>query len=1355
MATESPRAVLPTGIVAAIVFAAALVALLVLLDGGGEGGVVRLVDYDPRSIEAAVEEGLAPVRLTPSSELRVTGRQVRWLDDSGQPFLESPTVTMTVRLGATPDGGVLLSAGVIHEPRVRLVQLSEERWNYERPLAGFLGDGRRGDTGAGLAIHLREFTVVGGYVLVDLLDARYEARSLNVQLASAQLSGPGLDAPTFRIRRADAELVLPDTAEGRLTRDVTVADALIRLVDGTMVFDVDRATFGTSRLAALQGVWDPAVGGYGLDMRLTGVDARVADLPWLPGEVPEGAAGSFELRIQPRPGDRTLLTLTQLDLRAPGSTATGSFRVVIGGPRPIIEGVDVRVDPLALDLVEAFTGPLPYGGSVTGTIRGTGDDIRFELRGRLTTPTITDPFTADLVGRVATVGDRFTLRDAGITFDRLPLAALDALFPGIPLTGPITGTVQLTGAPGEAPLQVNVRFEAGGGIMTVLGMVDVSGPVPVYDLSGELIGLRLASILDPAVPPVDLDARFTLAGRGTDPRTANVAVTAHGGFTGWESEPGDTLALEARVADGTVDVRAMRLDLGPIRLAAAGEWDFVGGVGTIGYDLAIADLRPLGPYLPRTAEGQPRFARGTLHVAGSATGTLDAPALAGEIRADEFRWGEWAATTFSGDYTVRLTEGLPRIDTELAAEDLRTPFGNFDALDARIDFGRPNFQVVIRADQEQARGILALEADGIIDETGRREIFLRNLEMDLQQERWRLPAPARIAWTAGDVVRLDALELIQVDGAGRIAVQGVVAPVDSLDMALDVAGLPVGDLLELMGSDADLAGDLSMVGRVTGPAANPDLDVDLTLSSGTFRGVAIRSVQAQLRYQDARLLVDGEGFLGDTARIRIAGAVPARLQLAGTPLFALVDDDAIDLQIVTRTFPLATLDPGLATVEDLTGRIEANLRVGGTPAAPRLSGSAQLLDGALTIPLLGRRFENIRGAIMLSGREAILRDVVVESDGTARLAGTLDFGQLTNPTLQLRADLDRFRVQDIDNETAAGVSGQLELAGTLKAPVMSGSLRADNGAISLMPLQQPELSARLAGGTGTLPELSPDFDLGAPTTNGGIRIQGLTVTAGNDVWFVTEELRARLAGTLTVNRTGSELTLQGILQGQGGTFDLAAGPVNRRFQIVSSEIRFLGSPEPNPRIDIVASRLVRVPDGVDVDVRIQVGGSFQNPTLSLGTAAGADVPESELLSFLMFGRPTTDLGQVAGAEGFVGAVGQGLAYTGLAELFLGEITGEIRFLDYLRIDYVPGAGLFATAGKELGSDLFLNADFPLSAESNISAIGLEWQTSEGTFRAAYEPVELLDRLVGTRALSLLRAEIQRQVTLAWRRRWTY
>lgn len=1356
MAESSERTRFPVSAVAAVILVVALALLAVLLREVRVPGSV-LGEHDPDGIRSAVEERLEGLTIRPGRKLRVTGRQLRWQDGAGESFLRAPRLVFSLSFGA--GNALVVSEGVVTEPEIRLVQTGEDSWNYDRPLGPLLEDrGREAPAGGETAFFLRNIRLDGGHVVLDLLDATYEARGLDLFLSRGQLTGPGLDAPVFRVDRASSELILPDTADGTLSRNVELAGAEIRLLDGAVAFDVADIVFGQSVLADARGVWDPALGGYGLDMTVRGVDVRIADLPWLPGEVHEDASGVFTLRVETMSGGRTALSLSDLTLRAPGSTATGSLRAILGGATPTLESVDLRLDPLALGLVEAFTGPLPYSGTVTGTVEGTGGDIRFDLRATLRTLTA-DPFTTDVAGRVMLTEGGVELRGATVSLDQVPMEALGAIAPGLPFRGPITGSIELRGGPRDAPLDLDLRLEAGGGIVTVSGVVDLTGSIPSYDLDGRFSGVELRRVLARPAPPVEVHAAFELEGRGMDPASADVRLAADGTFTGWHTEAGDTLSARVQLGGGAATVDRFRLEAGPISASAGGAWDYTGtSGGNLEYALAVSDLDPLAPYIP-AVPGSPRvYATGSLSAEGTLAGTLDRPVLTGEVRADDVRWGEWAAAELEGQYTVDLGgEGLPRLDIRLSGEEFRTAYGAFESATVTVDFGRPTFEFSLQAVQVDGGGILEVDAGGRITEEGGREVLVRRLEADLQEQRWRLMEPTEIRWTRGEQIVVEGLEVAQVDGDGRIALTGVLAPMDDLNVEMAVNRFPIGELIDLLGVDAGVAGQLSMTGAVTGPAEAPVFDLDLRLDDGELQGVPIRSFAGQISYADGLVRLEAEGLLGDSARIEVGGTMPALMRLGGGPLLELREDGALDLRLLTETFPLSTLDPGLATAEDLDGMIHADVRIAGTPDAPRLSGSVTVRDGAVTIPMLSKRFSGIQGEVALEGRRATLRDVVVSSGGTATIAGDLDFGDLTNPSLDLAVTLDGLEVQGVRGEKDAGAWGSVELTGSLLSPVLTGDLYLNEGALSLAPFQQTDLSANLVD-DGTLDLLDPaslDIDTGEQV--GGLVVRNLYVEAGDALWFVTDDARAQLSGTLTIDRRGSDVPIQGTLSGNRGTFDLAAGPINRQFQIVSAEIRFFGSPQPNPRLDIVAARLVRVGQGADVDVRVRVSGTLENPTLSLGAADAAEIPESELLSFLVFGRPTSDLSQVTGGGGLEGAFTQGLAYTGLAEVLFSQVTEELRFVDYLLVDYQPaaagtGLGLYATAGAEIADDLFATADIG----TEHWGLGLEYRWSGvGTIRGAYEPVERRGRLAGTSTPYLTDESLLQQLILSWRRRWTY
>lgn len=1375
MAGEARERRRPVGTVAAATFLLGVLVLFLLLFRGDDDAAAPVPlddgDFDVESFESRVDERLDPVALRPVAALRIRLRSVVWRDAGGRRFLETPSAAFVLDLPGPGGGGLRISNGVIEQPVVRLVRSAEGRWNFERSLAPLLnGNGpERGRGPGGMAVVLSDIVVRGGAVSVDLPGTRFAARSLDLRLASARLSGPGVDAPTFTLASADAVLELPDTAGGTVTREVSLADASVRVLDGAVAFDVDRATFGTSTFADASGVWNPALGGLGLDAELRAERFQLADVPWLRADVPAEAVGSFVVRIEPAAGDRTAVALSSLTVTAPGTSASGSLRILFGETGFALESIDMRVDPLALSLVEAFTGPLPYTGDLRGTIQGTGGRIGFELTARLATTPAAEPFTTELSGAVAFTPAGLDLDQVTIGLDQVPLSALEPVAPGLPLAGPVSGTVTLTGMPTEEPIQLDVRLEAGGGIARVAGVLDLTGAVPAYDVGGLLVGVELRSVLEPAMPPAQLHGSFDLEGSGTSLETATAAIRLDGTFTGWRAERGDTISLDARLAGGRLNVSSGRLELGPISLVAEGEWALVGGGGgAIRYALAVSSLEPLAPYLPPDEVGRARFARGSLQARGSIAGTLEAPVLAGTVEAENFRFGEWAAQDLQGEYTANLRPGgLPAIEAEIAGTDIQTPTGDFESFDLDVDFTRPDFSLALNADQVGG-GVLQLEAGGRIEDAGGREVRLTTVELDLEDQRWRLPSPARIAWVAGDAVRVEDLRLQQTDGDGVLRLEGIVAPFDEADFALEVRQLPIGNVLELVGQDFQIAGDLSLEGRIQGPADAPQLTLDARLEEGTIRDVRVRSADALIRYDDGALTIEGAGIFGDSAWVELEGIIPARLALGAPPSIELIDGRELSGRLVTDDFPLATLDPGIRSVQDLEGLLRADVRIAGTPDEPRLTGDIELVDGEVTVPLLDKRYTGIAGIADLSGREVRVRRLVAESGGTATVEGVITLEDLDAPAFDLTARLDGFQPQGVDNANDASAFGTVRLSGSLADPVLTGDVRMDDGTVSLAPFTRgPALGERLVGVAESFaPIATGELDIpgsGQPP----IRVEDFELEAGSDLWFATDEARAQLQGTLLLQTVANDLTIRGDLTGQQGSFALRVGPVTRRFDVVDANIRFQGSPDPNPGLDITASRRVPMLEGGMVDVRVRVTGTLNRPRIALESAEGMAVAESELLSLVLFGRPTFTAGDAPLFGGQANVLTETLAFTGAFDALSAGLASVdvLEELDHFQIQMrgamdgseAPMLWLIMGEQFDIGTeDVLVTVETPLQGWDLLIAAA-EWRIDrEWTLELSWEPESYLGATgTGRMPVPLSELTTDQQVLLVIRRRWTY
>jgi hypothetical protein len=434
---------------------------------------------------------------------------------------------------------------------------------------------------------------------------------------------------------------------------------------------------------------------------------------------------------------------------------------------------------------------------------------------------------------------------------------------------------------------------------------------------------------------------------------------------------------------------------------------------------------------------------------------------------------------------------------------------------------------------------------------------------------------------------------------------------------------------------------------------------------------------------------------------------------------------------------------------------------------PAFDGRLVLTGGGANFPALNQTFSAIQGQLALDGRRVSVEDFTVSSDGPLTVTGDVTFEDLTSPVARLAVHMERFRPVDVRSQADAALWGDLTVTGPWDGLVVEGALRVADGYV-LIPQFEPGFDDVFAD----LPELASGggAQSGRNRLVSQIEIRDLVVELGTDVWFMAEAARAQLGGRVVLNRNGDVFRIQGDLEGTRGLYTLQAGPIIRRFEILSARVRFLGTPDVNPVIDISARRVVFDPSGRQIEVEVHIGGTMRSPTLSLASADAPAFPESELLSVLFFGRQTLELGG-AGVAGE--AVLEDTVISGLAELASLEleqaIVGNLGLsLDIFQVRFGPGGiGGFGAPtfvfGWELGSDFFLTAESAIGAllseaepASSAWALRLEWAFDRRSrARIGLEPVAPYRSLRGVGLAPISRQPLSQQLSLEVRRRWNY
>jgi hypothetical protein len=195
------------------------------------------------------------------------------------------------------------------------------------------------------------------------------------------------------------------------------------------------------------------------------------------------------------------------------------------------------------------------------------------------------------------------------------------------------------------------------------------------------------------------------------------------------------------------------------------------------------------------------------------------------------------------------------------------------------------------------------------------------------------------------------------------------------------------------------------------------------------------------------------------------------------------------------------------------------------------------------------------------------------------------------------------------------------------------------------------------------------------------------------------------------------------------------------FDVQSGTLRFFGTSDLNPGLDIRAIHTVRQPrqsaNGRDVRVEVDITGTLARPQLALRNPDNLPLSESDLLSYLVTGEPAVGLD-----NGATTALAQGLGIRTLGNIFTNAIPRNV--LDIVELQ-TPGSFNDQTAtsttnpsyysllntravlGKQIGSRWFLGLSTGLcfvnsSAFKENLGLQLEYRISAlYSAQAAIEP----------------------------------
>lgn len=1069
-----------------------------------------------------------------------------------------------------------------------------------------------------------------------------------------------------------------------------------------------------------------------------------------------------------------LATLTELFPALPfrSATLTGPIRVqgsterirvaadLSGDAGAIsVNGEVIPGDPLRFDLsgrVEAFraaavfAAELPMEGPLSGTyaLAGTTEDLRFDVdlaqgEGRFA-----------LEGRLRRPGGSAAQVDVAGQVTNFRLGMLLGR-PGL-LPSPVTGAIRFTGGGRQAyTFDVDLAGELGG--IDLEGWYQ-SGDVPSYAASGSVRGIDLRRFPGlEALPATELTASIDLQGRGTTPGTLE-------GRLAFDAARGSTIAglalddLRGRMAvrGGILRVDTLVAAMGDARLSAAGSWGLERPAAEpLRFSLVARDLSRIAPVVGRIRGIEPLMT-GSLTASGALSGSLDRPVLSLTAQGRNLRYESWRAGRLALEANVSWRDGIPTMEgeVELVGQDLQLA-GNMTLETLRLEaVGDGDDVGIAMLARRDADTELTVSARLDIDDRALTGAAVESLALRTGDTAWRLADRTRIRWGGVDGIAIDNLVLQQEDGPGLIAMDGRIPPTGTADLRMSLTSVDLGLIQGLVPRAPDLAGVVTLEAVAEGPVGDPEVVIQGRVDSLRYEGAEADRVLLYARYADGMLAVDSiSAWSGEYRLVEGNLQVPMRLAFEGAiPRVELLRDQPLRGVLAADSLPVALLTASLPQVEDGRGALAGEVRIGGTVEDPTLQGWMDVRNGAVTVNALAVRYEDIRGRLSFDGNVATVDSLTVRAgEGTASVGGTVRIGA-DRPLVYLTASFDSFLLSDNEEYNDLVGSGRVVLSGRIPSPVLTGAVRLESGTIEIPDAEEAELElldaeiGELAGEESAAPPSA------FPAPIAEMRVDALRVALGGGVWIENQTLRAQLESPeVLVSRTADgTFWLTGDVNVVRGTYRLEVGPIVREFDVVSGSVSFVGTREFNPSVDILASYRVLTtgtgPAPTAAEVLVRLTGTLESPNIELTTNTQPPLPTSEVLSLLVFGRPSYQLS----AEG-LGALP--------SQLLVGEVFGAyaaeqgaalLRDLglgfDYVRVrgrpELGPGLGLQGEAGfgalgslfgtttiefaEQFGNDWYLSLEVPAGlvlGQVQLPGVSVTKElTPAWSWSAAYEPV---------------------------------
>jgi translocation and assembly module TamB len=731
--------------------------------------------------------------------------------------------------------------------------------------------------------------------------------------------------------------------------------------------------------------------------------------------------------------------------------------------------------------------------------------------------------------------------------------------------------------------------------------------------------------------------------------------------------------LELRKLDGTLRQRPLRgsgkLELKPHEVVN-GTLDLASGGSTISLDakgdtandaqlkLAIASL---GDWLP-DAGGR---VQGTINAKGNV------PKLA--VKAD-----------IRGNAIVYAGQKVDALSINADVPDISAPGGKVDVVATGANTGGLVFdRIAVNANGTQERHQLSIDAHGKPLTTNLQlsgaykdnawNGTLSALNIDFQGlPRFRLQNASQLAFKDGAMSMSD---LCLTAGDPLLCVNGKQDKAGNLDASYRLRQVPLALIMTAaeagntpMRADGTLEGDGSIkrtaAGALTGQANITSPHGSIVYPDRSDQPLLVYNnlaINAQLAPDNQRVTVN--------ATLNDGGTLAGNVSLTGA-------QQALGGNVALHLKNLSVIELFTTEVDAVKGALDANFNLGGTVAAPAITGQALLGGFAAEVPSAGLKLHDGRISVSTTDATNYSVDGTIRSgDGTLGIKGTAALGAGAQVRLGIQGS--KFTAVDIPAAKAI-VSPDLTIVQDAKGMNVTGKVGIDLADVNVERLPGSG-ATKASADVVVVDDKAQEAAAEASPISADIRVD-----LGQKLHLVGFGIDGRITGTLDVReRPGRATTGQGQV-----TVDGTYKAYGQDLRIEQGQLLFASTPIDNPGLNIRAARTLNPNATIDdgQKVGLYVSGTARRPILTV--FSNPVMEQSDALSYLVTGKP---LSQVKGGEGnMVGAAAQALGSA--AGDLLAKSVGSKIGVDDIGVsnnDALGGTSAF-TVGKYLSPRLYLS-----------------------------------------------------------------